>query len=504
MQGVVLAGFSSVADIGFGLRFSRRRAMQRAPAAPKNDSLGDGTGVSLRSSGTLNVMTASDQITENLLADAMITPPFTPFVKQHRPLPRSLARYGQLLVKSIVEAKSIAALDTYEAELRSSIDRIRPVPPKLGPGGPGGRDESWRFGPPGADGSEPGITRFWFRRELIGAAGLLSAWPTTDDALEPIDRDAEHPYIVGEDPVWTIAAVAGHSAPYALYTPFDLASAELDLVERGELSLQGVYDAREAAMLPIFNAIVAETDAYFDRTLPAQLVDAIQSRRARLRSFDAVAGAISFPETWKLPAPAMESESAPQVEGDGDPKPAHVVFRDRLAPASFEDVQRSIRVWANAVERYPTAFNALEEDRISDLLAATLNASLPGADREVFSRRGKTDIQVRANAIEDGSSEAVIFITETKFATSESVVINALDPQLFSYLNAADTAAVLLLLFRQKNRNEAYTKYLPLLRQVEGFQGESDSVVTGWKINRYERDGRELRLLVATVHIPPV
>lgn len=449
-------------------------------------------------------MTGSDQITQTLLAEAMVNPPFTRFVMEYRPLRGMLARYGQLLAAPVAQAKSISALDAYEAGLAAAIDAVRPVPPKLGAGGAGSREEGMRWGRRREDGYSPGITRFWFRREVIGAAGLLSTWPTTVDGdLEPIDRDAEHPYLVEHEPVWKIAAVTGDSTPYALYTPLDLTSSDLDLVDRGELALQGVYDAREAAMLPILNAIVNETNTYFDDELPASLTAAIDSRRSRLRTFEAVTTAIAFPEEWKLPAPEVETVPMPKING-GDPQPTHLVLRDRLAPASFEDVQRTIRVWANAVERYPTAFNALEEDRISDVLAATLNASLPGADREVFSRRGKTDIQVRANAIEDGSSEAVIFITETKFATSKSVVIKALNPQLFSYLNAADTAAVLLLLFRQKNRKTAYATYLPLLKQIEGFEGESDSAVAGWKINRYKRHGQELRLLVATVHIPPV
>lgn len=447
-------------------------------------------------------MITSNKITETLLGEAMATPPFTRFVMEHRLLPAVLSRYGQALIAPVAEAKSMSDLDAIEEGLTASINGVRPVPPRLGAGGAGSREEGWRWGRRREDGSRPGITRFWFRRELIGAAGLLSTWPTTVDDLEPIDRDAEHPYLVEEEPMWKIAPVAGDSAPYALYTPVDLTAADLDMVENGGLSLQDVYGAREAAMLPILTAIVAETEAYFNDELPRLLVAAIQSRRAVLRKFEAVANAITFPEKWKLPEPAVEIAPPPRP-ATSEPDATQITLRDRLAPATFEDLQRSIRVWANAVERYPTAFNRLEEDRISDLLAATLNASLPGADREVFSRRGKTDIQVRANAIENGSSEAVIFITETKFAKSETVVIKALDPQLFSYINTADTAAVLLLLFRQKNRKTAYAKYLPLLRLIKGFQEETDSAVAGWKINRYKRNGQEVSLLVATVHIPP-
>ncbi|MDQ0574304.1 hypothetical protein [Agromyces albus] len=446
-------------------------------------------------------MATSDEITKNLLSDAMRNPPFTRFVMEHRPVREVLSRYGRLLIAPIVETKSLSALDRHAAELTHAIDSVRPIPPTLGAGGAGSYVEAHHWGRRQANGISPVVTRFWFRRQVIGAAGFLSTWPT-GTTLEPIDRDAVHPYVGEGDPVWKVEAVHdGDDTPFALYTPIDLTSEELDLVDRGGIVLQEIYDKREAAMRPILDAIVAEMSSYFEIALPEQILSAIDSRRTQLQAFEKVMTSVKFPDDWKLSDPTVEVTTP---SGDiVETRPTNVILRDRLATASFEDLQRSIRVWANAVERYPSAFNGLEEDRISDLLAATLNASLPGADREVFSRRGKTDIQVRAKAIDDGSSEALIFITETKFAKSESVVVKALDPQLFSYLNTADTAAVLLLLFRQKNRDRAYAKYLPPLRAVRGFKGEGDSSVSGWRINRYKRDGKELRLLVATVHIPP-
>ena len=71
---------------------------------------------------------------------------------------------------------------------------------------------------------------------------------------------------------------------------------------------------------------------------------------------------------------------------------------------------QTVRVWADAVERNPQAYRALDKNRISDLLVATLNAALPGANREVYSRGGKTGIFIGADALPTGTIPARVFI----------------------------------------------------------------------------------------------
>jgi len=414
--------------------------------------------------------------------------------------------FARGLAETVRTSSTLDQLDQLEASVPEVLASIRPDLPELGPGGPGSIIEGELWEERDEHGARRPLTRFWFRRQIIGAPGLLNRWPSSGD-FSPVDRDAQHAHLSLGEAVWSVRSLRDdvEDIHYALYTPIDLTSDEVDLVEAGVLDLQEVYDVRERLILPIIEAIRAEAAEYFDRLLPNQINEAIAARRRRLGSFNTVKNAVSFPDTWKLERLRL---ATPSVSEDEQGKTAKTLatpaFRDRLAEASFEELQRAIRVWANAVERYPVAFGSLEEERISDLLAATLHAALPGADREVFSRRGKTDIQVRAKALDDGLSEARIFIAETKYATSRKVVRAALEPQLFDYLNSADTAAVLLLLFRQKNRANAYKFYLPVLREVDGFVAEEESSVEGWKINRYRRDGKDLRLLVATVHIPPV
>lgn len=451
-------------------------------------------------------MRTRDSILEDLLADALTYAPFTQFVADHRPLRPALEQFGRDVGEMIRTARTLDDLEQLSASMSDVLASIRPDLPRLGPGGPGSVIEGALWGEWDEHGVKHPLTRFWFRRQIIGSPGLLNRWPSDGD-FSPIDRDAQHAHLALGEAVWSVRSLRDDVADihYALYTPIDLTSDEVELVQAGNLDLQEIYDTRERLILPIIEAIRVEATEYFDTLLPSRINEAVTARRRTLGSFNRVKNAVSFPETWKLGRPRLAAPAVPESEQENTKKIlATPVFRDRLAEASFEELQRAIRVWANAVERYPVAFSSLEEERISDLLAATLHASLPGADREVFSRRGKTDIQVRAKALDDGSSEARIFIAETKYATSRKVVREALEPLLFDYLNSADTAAVLLLLFRQQNRASAYKFYLPILKEVDGFVAEEESSVDGWKINRYRRNGNELRLLVATVHIPPV
>jgi hypothetical protein len=181
--------------------------------------------------------------------------------------------------------------------------------------------------------------------------------------------------------------------------------------------------------------------------------------------------------------------------------PIEILQVPRLEPASFERLQTTIRLWADAIERHPGGFAPLGEDQISDLLAATLNATLAGANREVFSRSGKTDIYVRADVFGEGRGPAKVFVAENKKATSHAVVRSAVENQLFNYLTTTDLSAVLLLLFPQKHFLKVRDDYLATLRGIEGFLDQHASSVEGWPVYRYRHDDRTLSVCVAMVHL---
>ena len=179
---------------------------------------------------------------------------------------------------------------------------------------------------------------------------------------------------------------------------------------------------------------------FFDEQLVDLGMDIVSQRQLTHR----IVANLGFPQSWKIAEPSLIAESQPTNQPDNGvldsagqpPAPAagsttteHAVpYRRRLDPASFKDVQRVTRLWANSIQRYPATFAALSEDQISDLLASTFNATLPGAQREVYSRTGKSDIFIRADVLAEGSGPDKIFICESKWATSKEWVSNAIDP----------------------------------------------------------------------------
>jgi len=304
--------------------------------------------------------------------------------------------------------------------------------------------------------------------------------------------------------MWSVKYVDESRRPdlVALYTYFDLTIEEESKVASGAINLKAILEKRFALIDPIVKAIAGEVEDFFDKQAVEFVQSALDTKKTELSNREAVANTMSFPDTWSLPPIELESVST-SVPADSEQGPTDLVITQtpRLEGASFERLQRTIRIWADAVERYDRSFGVLSEDQISDLLAATLNATLSGAEREVFTRDGKSDIFVHADLLREGSGPAIVFITESKWATSHKVVKEALDPQLFGYLNTHDTSAVLLLLFDQKNFASAQTEYLDVLRSVAGFKSESSSAVAGWPIFSYVSKEKGVNICIATIHL---
>lgn len=121
---------------------------------------------------------------------------------------------------------------------------------------------------------------------------------------------------------------------------------------------------------PFVAAIVEQLQRFFDEKL-VDLGMAIVEERKLNRS---IAATLTLPLTWKIPAPQVLTESRhppdqPNDDGNSAGQLAtapvaestttgHVVpYRQRLDPASFADVQRVTRIWANTPERYPAAYH---------------------------------------------------------------------------------------------------------------------------------------------------
>lgn len=133
--------------------------------------------------------------------------------------------------------------------------------------------------------------------------------------------------------------------PWALYTFVDLTDTEEHEIETGELDVRATVDANLAAVAPIIEAIRLQTERYLAGELPAWLAAAIEERRSRLGARKAVRGALDWGEGWRFRTPKLEDSTAVEdTMADATSVLLEVDHSRRLSPASFDDVQRTIRV----------------------------------------------------------------------------------------------------------------------------------------------------------------
>jgi len=432
---------------------------------------------------------------------------FTTFVKQYRPLSSVLAERVAPLDMALTKPTTVAALDEFVADGLEPIMRDVRVPtPELGdPRAIPAKEQDWART---QDGGRVRVSRHYVAFEVRGDAELLSCWPDESDDLEPVDSPAWPAAgltIDNRDEIWMLELVHEDARPgvWGLYTYFDLTPDEEAAVDAGEIDLVSIVAERRARVDPIVARIREQVDEFYNTTLPQRVTDIVANKRKEFAAREGVTASLRFPQEWKLLPLRLEDATTDVAARTAQATQDLVVpFTPRLAAVSFRDLQRTIRLWTDAVERYPRSFGVLGEDRISDLLAATLNATMPGAHREVYSRGGKSDIFVHADVLAEGSGAARVFIAEAKWATDDKTVREALDPQLFGYLTATDTAAVLLLLLDQQGRDTAIARYSQVLAGVIGFVREEKSAVDGWPIYVYEHEYRTVRVCLAWVSLP--
>jgi hypothetical protein len=452
---------------------------------------------------------------------------FNTFAERYRPLSEHLkSTVARPLAERLRRVEDLDGLDDFEKrQLPKLLQDLRVDPPYLG----GSRQASHGSGEvrqtPGSSLREP-TTRFYVAVQVHGDRELLLCWPDeVDPGNLPVDAasveeaggldDLAHgdPADVSrywhESQTWTLGAreeTDDGFVDWALYTYVELTAGEEQAVSEGRHNVQEIFAQRRAYIEPIVGAIAAQTTAYFDHDLPTWMGHVIAERRRALTHRSGVLDSLKFENEWRYETPKLapeEGESAAETdEVAAEPAPQLTVeHRARLDPATFADVQRIIRVWADAVQRHPVTMTTLSEDQLSDLLAATLNANVPGAQREVYRRTGKTDIQIRADVLAEGYGPEVVFVCESKYWHGAKAIQKALGTQLFSYLTSDDTSAILLIYIRERRVSQVRENALAALRQVPGYTGEVMGDA-GWPVLDYDVDGRQVHVCVADVHVP--
>jgi hypothetical protein len=421
---------------------------------------------------------------------------FNKFSREHRPLSRHLRIYTDQLRSRLNTMQLDHVAELTREDMAQIVDGLRCKPPALGD--------------PVGDWCGPGMPRqYYVAMPILEGKEFLLSWPDETDSIEPIDA---HDATAATQ--WQFGRMPDSPTTPCVFTVIHLTEDE-HRQELDQRTLRARFAERVDNAKLVVEALAEQIQRFFDEAL----VDLGMSIVAARKLNRGIAATLGFPSTWKVPAPKVitESQSPPErtdgpteVSASQSTSPTthapttgeHVLpYRHRLDPASFEDVQRVTRIWADGIERYPAAFAGLSEDRISDLLAATLNATLPGAQREVYSRGGKSDIFIQADVLAAGSGPAKILICESKWSTTKAWVSEAIDPQLYGYLTAHDTSAILLLLFKQKGFDAARTNACGWLKGVDGYLSEEPGAVDGWPIFVFVRDELTVRVCIASVHV---
>jgi hypothetical protein len=408
-----------------------------------------------------------------------------------------------------------------EVLARQLVDEMRLQPPRL-LGQERASVGKGQMRPTPDSGTKVPTARHYVAVQVAGDIDLLEHWPdlsgsdlpavdegmgdwwTPDDAAgeDYVEAMRRHQALLAQD-LWFV----GHredTGPRALYTWVDLTEEEEEQVERRERRLADEVSAQRVRIEPIVTGIADQTRAYFDSELPARLAEAIEVRRRRVAARKAVADELTWPDGWKYDAPQLQRSQPDDVPPEHSVSDAdvHLDVGARLASVSFADVLRTIRVWADAVERHPEAYRYLDEDRVSDLLIAALTAAVPGAHREVYSRGGRSDIFIRADALSAGAAPAKIFICECKWWRGAQHALHALD-QLFGYLETKDTAAVLIFFVRLADVTVAIREAFAAFTARPYYDGEQDPPVDGWPVLRFRLGPRVVDVCVAYVDFPP-
>lgn len=452
---------------------------------------------------------------------------FTAFAAENQLLSDYLSHeYGEIAYRFVI-ALPASELEKSDDELTSDlVARIRPTnrlqisPPKSG------RREAGTHRPDKCAGFRIATVRQYIYFEISGDPHLLTFWPdATSTDVQPLDSElqtdqpnrdeATYDFAVEVDKHerrlnnsrWRLAISESGSTVLCVF--IDLSEAEQDLVAEGSLDLheKGLEFHRYATR--IVEAIQNQADSYFSKDLRESIDRYITARRRRVRNEDAMTRSLSWPKEWEQQDVFLEdqpraSEPTPKRSSNVDTAPQSdldVSHRSRLSPASFEIILRTVRTWADAVERTPGAFATLKEDHLSDILCATLNATLPGANREVYTRGGRADIVIRADILDEGRGPAVVYVCESKWWTSKPRASAALD-QLFRYLTEADLVGTLLFFIDTQSSVRARKAIIQALEARQDFVRFSGEIVAGWPLLTFTRRNTEQRICVAFVHVP--
>lgn len=184
----------------------------------------------------------------------------------------------------------------------------------------------------------------------------------------------------------------------------------------------------------------------FNSRLPGLIRQQIEARRQRLLANQGVASALGFPlkkretaHTYAVPTVRRKISIAPPPATSAPYAP-----EPTLSPSDYENILSFLDGLCRGLERSPSTYSQMGEEKIRDQFLVSLNATFEGrATGETFNKSGKTDILIR-------EKNENVFVAECKFWGGEKKLIETID-QLLSYLTWRDTKTAVMIFNKNKN-----------------------------------------------------
>jgi hypothetical protein len=258
---------------------------------------------------------------------------------------------------------------------------------------------------------------------------------------------------------------------------------------------------RSLASIRAYLETIAKDVVPFNAGLPEQARGRIEARRARLLKSQRVAASLGFKLEARADAPRTYAVELRPASPPPPPRASTAAYvpEPALADVQYKQILSILRPMGSTMERDPSAFRGLGEEKLRTFFLAALNSHFQGgATGETFNAAGRTDILIRVD-------DQNIFVAECKVWKGSESLRQAID-QALSYLVWRDTKVAILLFSRFNKDFTAVLRQIdPTVRSHACFKRELDRLSdseSAYRCHHPDDTNRELTLTVMAFHLP--
>jgi hypothetical protein len=329
---------------------------------------------------------------------------------------------------------------------------------------------------------------FWRWRAsfpMRGYVDALTRWPDRFDGDPVGDNGTGYP---APEVYWESYGDTAHAYidtpregdERGINVPSERIATAADYLARAIAAANDQVLARARSLEEELRNLLGERRAAFDERGP-QIDDAIQLAR------------LNFGE------PVLRDGVPPGEAPKAEIRSAPVALAKVIETRTFHDLIAATLRWGAAAQRDPGAFSVLEEEVLSSLLVATLNAVFDTAQREVFQNQGRTDIFVES--FRDARENAAYF-GEAKIWDGQARVAADV-AQLLGYCSSAVVETMLLYYVKRKKIGEIVRRCRAAIEIAPGFEGwGEDEQGNAVALFRHPDHGTIVRVTLVFTHIP--